>query len=374
MAGVSIKMLWHNKPRLISTLMGVAVAFVLSCSQIGLMLGWCNTIAAIMLQANVDVWVMAKHTPAFDYGTPIPKGRLYQVRSAPGVAWAESMFMGWLFLQRPDGQVNIIELVGVDDGLAGAPRTMAENTSQVLLEPDAIIIDWMYRDQLGISQVGDIVEISDRRGVVRGFSKGVRTITAAPFVFTSLQTALKYDQRYRDDEITYVLARCATGTTPAQLRDSVASVVPSVQVLTTSQFIQKTTLYWMLETGLGLIVVTTAVLGMIVGAVIVSQALYAITNDHLGNYATLLALGFVRWQLVVIVMTQALILGVGGILIGSAVLGRISAISQSTPVPIETNLAVFAGIVVTFIGFCLAASFLSLRTVFRVDPVSIFHN
>ena len=84
MFGVAVKMLLHSKVRSISTLLGIAVAFVLSAAQIGLMVSWCNTVSAIVRHADADVWVMADKTPAFDYGTPIPEGRVYQVRSAPG--------------------------------------------------------------------------------------------------------------------------------------------------------------------------------------------------------------------------------------------------------------------------------------------------
>jgi putative ABC transport system permease protein len=364
----------HSKARSISTLVGIAVAFVLSSAQIGLMVSWCYTVSAIVRHADVDVWIMAEQTPAFDYGTPIPEGRVHQVRSVPGVAWAETMFMSWMFVRQHDGRMAIVELVGVDDGLAGAPWSMSANDAAVLLEPDAIIVDKLYADQLGVFEIGDEVEISDRRAVVRGFSEGVRTITAAPFVFTSMQSALEYDPRYRDDEVTYVIARCEAGTTPEQLRDSIASAVPSVEVLTTQQFVERTLSYWLFDTGLGLTVIATSLLGLLVGTVIISQALYAITNDHLPNYATLLAVGFERWQLVVIVMVQALVLGMIGIGIGSAVFGRMSTLSQATPIPIEMTPMVFGGLVGLFLVSCLGASFLSLRSIFRLDPVAVFRN
>jgi putative ABC transport system permease protein len=108
MIGVAVKMLLHSKVRSISTLLGIAVAFVLSAAQIGLMVSWCNTVSAIVRHADVDVWVMAEKTPAFDYGTPIPEVRLHQVRSVPGVAWAETMFMSWMFVRQPDGRMTIV--------------------------------------------------------------------------------------------------------------------------------------------------------------------------------------------------------------------------------------------------------------------------
>jgi putative ABC transport system permease protein len=345
MFGVAVKMLLHSKVRSISTLLGIAVAFVLSAAQIGLMVSWCNTVSAIVRHADADVWVMADKTPAFDYGTPIPEGRVYQVRSAAGVSWAESLFMSWMFVRQHDGRMTIVELVGVDNDLAGGPWAMSAGNLSVLLEPDAIIVNKLYAKQLGVSAVNDELEISDRRAIVRGFSEGVRTITAAPFVFTSIRSALEWDPRYRDDEVTYVLARGRDGTSPEQLRDSIASVVPSVEVLTSREFVARTLSYWLFDTGLGLTVIATAILGLVVGTVIISQSLYAITNDHLPNYATLLAVGFGRWQLVLIVMVQAILLGIVGVALGSAVFGRMSTLSKATPIPIEmTPMRVLMGV------------------------------
>ena len=66
MLRIAIKMLFHSRARSLSTLIGVAIAFLLSSAQVGLLVGWCNTIAAIMRHSNVDVWVMAAQNPAFD--------------------------------------------------------------------------------------------------------------------------------------------------------------------------------------------------------------------------------------------------------------------------------------------------------------------
>ena len=374
MVAISLKMLLHNKVRSLSAVVGIAVAFFLSAAQVGLMVGWCNTIAAIIRHAQVDVWVMAHQNPAFDYGTPIPRQRLYQIRSVPGVAWAESMYQGWVFWRRPDGRMTNVEMIGLDDSLVGGPWAMAENASSVVHEPHAVITDTFFRDQLGVHEVDDEVEIGDRRAVIRGFSREVRTFTAAPFVFTSVTSALSYDPRYRTDEITYVLARCEPDASPAAVRDAIAQEVPSVQVLTTGEFERKTILYWMLETGIGVTLILTAMLGMVVGTVIISQTLYAITNDHLPNYATLLAIGFGRAQLISLVLIQALALGTIGIVLGSFLFGQAAQLSQATPGPIETTPAIFGAIMAAFLASCITAAAFSLRSIFRIDPIQVFRN
>ena len=208
---VAFKMLWHGKVRCTLATLGIAVAFFLSTTQFGLMVGWCNTASAVIRHADVAVWVMAPQTPAFDYGNPIPRHRVYQVRNVPGVAWAEGMVMNWNVWQCADGKQVNVEMIGLDDSSAGGPWEMQENSADVVHQPDTVIVDALYLKHLGVQGTGAEVEMMGRRAVVGGVSRRVRTLTASPFVFTSIKSAIRYDRRYGDDEITYVMVRGRPG-------------------------------------------------------------------------------------------------------------------------------------------------------------------
>jgi putative ABC transport system permease protein len=371
-AFIAVRMLSERRLRLAFTAAGLATLFFLSAAQVGLLVGWCNTNTAIIRNAGVDVWVMAEQTPAFDYGTPIPRARVTQARNVEGVAWAEAMYMGWNYWQRKDGRRVNIELVGLDSGSVGGPWKLREGRVEDVHAPDRVIVDELYLKQLGVERVGDEGDVFDRRAVVCGISRDVRTFTAAPFVFTSLRSAVRYDRRYREDEVTYVLVRCAPGHDPARVAAAIRAEVPHVEVLTTDQFAARSVRYWMLETGVGITVVLTAALGGLVSVVITSQTLFAITQEHLGDYATLSALGFGRGQLLGCVLVQALLLGSAGLLLGSVLFAAAAHASARTAIPLETTPAVYVGLAAGFLLSSLGSSYLSLRAVLRVDPVRVF--
>jgi putative ABC transport system permease protein len=233
-------------------------------------------------------------------------------------------------------------------------------------------VDELFLPVLGVRGVGDEVELLGRRAIVGGVSEEVRTFTATPFVFTSIKSARKYVRRYAGDEVTYVLARCSPGCNPEQVCSAIRRNVPHVDCFTTRQFALQTMKYWMLETGAGVTVVVTALLGFVVFAVVVSQSLYAITEDHLENYAALLVLGFGRGQLSLAVLVQSLTLGALGTLLGSGLYFYAAGLSSRTPVRLETTPVIFAGIVLASGVFCLLASFLAVRRLFRIDPGRVF--
>jgi putative ABC transport system permease protein len=200
----------------------------------------------------------------------------------------------------------------------------------------------------------------------------VRTFTASPFVFTTIEEAIRYDHRYRNDEVTFVMAKCARGADVRAVQADMRRRLPHVEVLTTREFAVRSARYWMLETGLGITVVITAALGLGVGAAVTSQTLYAITHEHLGNYATLLALGFRHHRLGAVVLTQSGVLGCAGIVLGAGLFAIASAVSARTPIPFETTPLVFAALVLVTLASCAGAAWLSLRSIFRIDPVEVF--
>jgi putative ABC transport system permease protein len=372
MGRIAWKMLCHKPLRLLLTWSGLGILFLLAAVQLGLLVGWCSTVSAIVRHADADVWVMAEQTPAFDYGTAIPRQRIYQARSLEGVAWAEGLFMGWNYWQRADGRRVNVEVVGLDSDCVGGPWAMREGTIDRVLLPDGVIVDELFLDQLGVRQVGDEAEMLGRRAVVRGISREMRTFTALPFVFTSLEAARKYDKRYASDEVTYVLVRCAPGYSPEEVRDRLRAELPHVEVLTAREFAIRTMRYWMLETGAGLTVILTACLGLAVSVVVTSQTLFAVTQEYLVNYATLAAVGFGRTQLLACVLIQGLVLAAGEVLLGSAGFAAAARLSIHTNLSLETMPAVYGGLVALAVASCLLGGLLSMRTVLRLDPATVF--
>jgi putative ABC transport system permease protein len=182
---IPLRMLTERPLRLVVTLAGLGVAFFLSTAQIGLLVGWSNTNAALVMNAGVDVWVMAKRTPAYEFGSAFPRNRLYQVRSVEGVSWAAGLFTAWNVWQCPDGRRVNVEIVGLDDDCVGGPWSMRDGEVTAILRPDIVVVVETYLSALGVSQLGDEVELMGQRAAVGGISRGVRAFTASPWQWSS---------------------------------------------------------------------------------------------------------------------------------------------------------------------------------------------
>ncbi len=371
---IALRILLHKPMRTTATLLGVAVAFFLSAAQTGLLLGWCDTISALTRNAGVDLWVMAPRTPSYDYGTAISSNNIYRARSVPGVVWAEGLYVDWTYWQCPDGKRINVQLIGLDRSLVGGPWAMAYGKIEAVHAPETVVADELYLPALGVSKVGDEVELLGQRARLGAISTEIRTFTAAPFVFTSLKSAIRYDRRYRDDEVTYVLVQCDPKASVLDVRAGVAAEMPELEVLTTEEFSLRSIRYWMIQTGLGLTVMVTAFLGLCVGVVVTSQTLFAMTHDHLGDFAMLGALGFSRLKLVGIVVVQACMLVTVGVALGDTAFRYAAHVSVGTPVPLEMPWKIGALLAGIFLVSSFGVSVLSIREILRVDPISVFRS
>jgi putative ABC transport system permease protein len=144
-------------------------------------------------------------------------------------------------------------------------------------------------------------------------------------------------------------------------------------VYTKTQFISATRRYWTFSTGMGTAFGFTILMGIVVGAVIVSQTIYSATIEHLREFGTLKALGAANRMVYGIILQQALISGVLGYGIGLAINSLVVRFYTSTTgQTIIQPWQLFAGDLVITLATCVAASLISVHRAMQVDPMEVF--
>src|SRR5262249_12604757 len=146
----------------------------------------------------------------------------------------------------------------------GAPWNVVEGSVADLRQPDNVLVDEIYKTKLGVSHVGEIFEIRGHRARVAGFTRGIRSFTTSPYVFTSFKSAQDFATS-PEDQTVYLLVKVAPGESIEAVRQRLAARVKDVDVWTTAEFSAKTRFYWMFTTGAGVAVLLAALLGLVVG-------------------------------------------------------------------------------------------------------------
>ena len=111
--------------------------------QAGLFVGILGrTVSQIVDVQEADLWVMDPRVKYSDVNEPLIDTQLYRVRSVEGVAWALPFYRAMSTARSPDGILEQVMLLGVDDAtLTGAPRKIVLGAIENLRQPDAIAID-----------------------------------------------------------------------------------------------------------------------------------------------------------------------------------------------------------------------------------------
>ena len=97
-----------------------------------------------------------------------------------------------------------------------------------------------------------------------------------------------------------------------RVRRQLMSNIADVEVLTPAEFRERSRTFWLFGTGAGAALFAGALLGVIVGTVVVAQTLYASTKEHLNEFATLRAMGSSRRYIYKVILWQALLSAIIG--------------------------------------------------------------
>lgn len=367
----SLATLWHDRNRFLPGVLAVAFSAMLIVLQGGLLLGLFSLTSTPIDHSTADVWIGHSTATSLDKGRPISERWVNRVRMEDGVVRAEPFLQGFAVLQKPDGGSELCTIIGtrLDDDALGAVRQLTPELRERLAEPGAVVVDESELDRMGFQKVGDQAEVFGHRIRLVGIVQGLRSL-AAPYLFCSLRTAQLLSEDLRPHQTTFVLARCRSPEEAEALVQRMEKEY-GVSAATSESFSTHTRLHWLLKTKAGIAGGWTVVLGLIVGAVITSQTLYAATMASQREFAMLRALGVPRRRIAGAVLAQSFWVGGAGVLIAlpsAFVLAVVLTwLGVNTVLPILLLLTA-AGLTMFM---ALFSGFISLRALRQMEPVDL---
>jgi putative ABC transport system permease protein len=237
--------------------------------------------------------------------------------------------------------------------------------------PGAVAIDRSYLERLGISGLGATAEIRDQKVEVRALTRGIRSFTTTPYVFAPLERARSYTGLASNKD-TYILVRVAPDADVKTVRNRLQSNISDLEILMPAEFRDRSRSFWLFGTGAGAGLFAGALLGIIVGTVIVAQILYASTKDHLNEFATLRAIGSSSGYIYKVIICQAVLSAVIGFCIAAGVGLLIVRVTAETALPIMITPALTLGLFALAVMMCVLSAVGAIAKVMRLDPAMVF--
>ena len=377
MTWIAIRMLTGDRVKFVGLLFGVAFSTLLITQQLGIFVNLLLRGAAAVNEAPAaDIWVMDRAGRTTEVTVAMPGTALERVRGVAGVRWAAPMIRSGATVRTPDGRIEPVTVVGVDDAsLVGLPRAMVEGRQEALAEPDAVFIDDLGSRKIfpGGGALGVRLELNDRRAVIRGVVDAVPSFTSAVILYTRYSNALNYLPGTRN-RLSFVLARAAPGRDPREVADAIERAT-GLRARTDREFARDGVDYIVTNTGIPINFGITVALGFVVGVAIVGLTFSLFIRDNIRQFGALKAIGVTNGAIRLMVGAQAAMVGLIGYGLGLGLAVAFFAIGAGASdafkgffmpwqIPVIT-----AGVVIVMI---LLTGFIALRAVLKTEPAEVF--
>ena len=370
---LAFRNLCHDRVRLVATVVGIVFSIILVTVQLGVFLSFERMVTTMIDHAQADFWIVPSETKSFEESSFLNGSERLQALSINGVTAAVPVIVGYASWRKPNGGASTpVLVIGTPDTSVGLqPWNVVEGSVRDLSVPEGVAIDRSYFEQLGIAQIGEHAEINNHKARVVAVTKGIRSFTTTPHVFASLERARAY-LGAPPNKANFFIVRIAPNADAEVIRSRLAASLPGAEVLTSEQFRHRTRQFWLFDTGAGAALLGSAILGIIVGTIIVAQTLYSSTKDHLKEFATLRAIGSSYKYILKVILGQALLSAVIGFSIAAAIDLVLVRMTADAALPIIMTPALTLGLFALTVAMCAIAAVSAIRVVTRIDPVLVF--
>lgn len=370
---LALRNLLHDRVRLAVTLIGILFSIVLVAVQLGLYLGSSRMITANIARSNADLIITTYGAKSFeDGGLLLTDRERHQALATPGVRSVVPLVVAFAEWRKPEGGSSRVVLVGADaDDQGLVPWSLVEGTVEDIKSPDAIAVDRSYLNELGVHGVGDTAQVAEGRVKIRALTDGIRSFTQSPYAYTTLNRARQL-LGVPEDRSTFLLVKLAPGANVESVKSDLAKRLDSADVLTKDEFESRSLTQWLFRTGAGLALIGGAILGSLVGTVIVAQTLYSSTKDHIHEFATLRALGSSKSYIHKVILAQAGLSALIGYVLGMAIALLILYASKNSSLPLVMTPGLAFWLFALTLFMCAISALSAIVKVTKIDPATVF--
>ncbi|AFZ00126.1 ABC transporter permease DevC [Calothrix sp. PCC 6303] len=374
--------LTRERTRLIVALAGIAFADILLFMQLGFQdsLYYSNVRFHTSLQA--DIVLISNQSNSLISMKSFSQRRLFQALDIKEVDSVHSIYVDITSWKNPTtGSTRNIFVMGFNPerNIFNLPG-VAENLDKIKLA-DVILYDRSSRLEFGPIATdftqGKIVtaEVRRRKVKVGGLFTLGASFGADGNILTSDTNFLRIFNNNRQPGLIEVgVVQLKPGSNVLQVKEVLEKYLSDeIRVFTKQEYIDFERDFWAKNTAIGFIFTLGAIMGFIVGTVIVYQILYTEVTDHLGEYATLKAIGYTHRYLLNVIVQESFILAILGYIPGfGSALFLYQKAREATLLPIFMTFERAIIVLILTILMCFLSGTIAVRKLQAADPADIF--
>ena len=367
--------------RLLVAVAGISFAGILMFMQLGFRDGLFDASVTVHRLLDADLVLISPRSKSSISMSGFPKRRLIQALAQKEVLSVAPVNLNYLLWRNPENlKTRSILALGFnpEDSLLIDEKFKAKAES--LKNPGRVLFDTLSRPEFGPIEewynIGRSVEteVAGKRVKVEGLVELGPSFGADGNLITSRETFLRLLSGNPKGSIEIGLIKLSAESDHQFIKNILNKSLPNdVRVLTKKEFIDFEKNYWRDSTAIGFIFSLGALMGFVVGCVVVYQILYSDVSDHLPEYATLMAMGYRLKSLLFVVAREGFLLALFGY-IPAYFSGQIlyAVIRDSTKLPISMDSSKAVLIFILILIMCMGSAAIAMRKLVDADPAEIF--
>jgi putative ABC transport system permease protein len=373
----------HQGWRAVLAAAGIGFAALLICMQIGFLNALFDAQVQLVDALNGDLFITSSAKYTLVTKAPFASRRIEQAAAVPGVASVSPLLIeyevsAW---RNPDRHIRrSIRVLGVDPADKVFRDPDIDGQLERLRLPDTVLVDEYSKPDFGSDlSPGTSTELGRHTVVVVGsFRLGTDFVNDANAIM-GRESFLRLFPHQRSaapglGRVELGIVTLEPGVDPARARSRIAARLPDdVEILTRQQLIDRELAFWRDNTPIGSVFLLGAAMGFIIGSVICYQILFTDVVEHLPQFGTLMAMGFDRRRIVVLVLLEAVLLACAGLvpalILGETMYGIVGFVSG---LPMHLTPVRAALVSVATVAMCLASGYVAVRRALRIDPAELF--
>ena len=312
MLTIGLKYALRERTRFLLTALGLTCAVVLTVFLVGVYRGSLHGSLSYIENADVEIWVGRQGAwNLMRSSGMLPEGTLEAVLAVDGVESAEPILRALLPAESGDLKRTLL-VIGLDVG-AKSGRPVNLHQGEGMPGHGEIIVDQAYAARAGITR-GDTLELAGRLMEVIGISRDTNMIVAQ---YAFLSRPELNELLGLSDQASFLLVK----TNPARASEIATRLekeVSGVSAIDRNTFLANNRDE--MEAGLLPVLWTIAILGIVVGGIVIALMTYTAVLEKRNDYVLLRAIGADGWIQTSIVLQQAILAAIIGGLAGLVVL------------------------------------------------------
>ena len=380
----------HQKIRLLVAILGVAFSIILIFTQLGLRAMLFDGVNLLPENLNGDLYIISSYAENIRRSS-FPSIYLYQVDAIEGVEDAKPLYVGfgrWVdpkllessSEEKASVQSSSMQIIAFNPNKPVFKIPEIDRQLNLLSVPGGILYD-----RLAKSESGNVPQLFAERGRISSILDNNRVTVMGLFSLGSTfyydGVAVMSDWNYEQLKGSSVLNEVSVGVLSLEPGADPQAVIERIQknlskdlkVLTQEELV-KAERADVATWSEGKVLNFGAIIGFIVGIIIVYQVIYTDVSEHLPEYATLKAMGYKDRDLSLVVLQESLILAIMGFIPGYlASYGIYYLMTNFVELPVSMNLGIALKVLALNLLMCTISGAIAIRKLRTADPADIFY-